>query len=69
MVASLSVAFAATKVKTLELAVTGLPPARLVPPVLVPVRITVLLAADWLPAASFAFTKYETVALSGRLSV
>nr|BFE69153.1 hypothetical protein GCM10020092_024540 [Actinoplanes digitatis] len=53
---SLSLALAATKVKTVEEAVIGLPTARLVPSVTVPVRVTVLLAADRLPAASLALT-------------
>ncbi len=34
--------------------VMGLPAARFVPPL--PVRVTVLLAMDWLPAASRALT-------------
>ncbi len=43
--------------------------ARLVvlPPL--PVRVTVLLAAEVLPAPSRALTKYDTVAVSGWLSV
>jgi hypothetical protein len=45
-------------------AVIGLPTARFTP-ALVPVRVTVLLLADWLPAASRARTKYVTVALAG----
>ncbi len=36
---------------------------------LVPVRVTVLLFPDVLPAASLARTKYATVAVSGWLSV
>ena len=53
---SLSLALAATKVKMLDEASIGLPTARLVPSVTVPVRVTVLLAADSLPAASRALT-------------
>jgi hypothetical protein len=34
-----------------------------------PVRVTVLLLVDWFPAASFARTKYDTVALPGWVSV
>src|SRR5690348_4634295 len=48
--------------------VIGLLTARLAPPPL-PVRVTVLLAADTLPAASRALTAYDTVAVSGWLSV
>src|SRR5690349_9313104 len=47
----------------------GLPTARFEPVGLVPVRVTVLLATEELPAASCAFTKYDTVAVSGWLSV
>ena len=66
---SLSTALAAANTCTIDDAVAGLPTARLVPPVLLPVRVTVLLFADTFPAASRARTWYETVALSGWLSV
>ena len=61
-------AFVATKVNCAEDAVIGLPSARFVPDC-VPVRVTVALFGDWLPAASFARTKYDTVVPSGWLSV
>ncbi len=49
-------------------ALIGLPTAMFEPPP-VPVRVTELLAADWLPAASFARTKYVTWAEAGWVSV
>ena len=53
---SSSFALAATNVYTVEDASIGLPRARLVPVVTVPGRVTVLLAAEALPAASCALT-------------
>jgi hypothetical protein len=64
-----SLALVATKVCTNPDAVIGLPRARLLPGPELPFRVTVSLFADWLPAASFARTKYETDVLAGWLSV
>jgi hypothetical protein len=51
----LSFALPATNVNSVDDAVIGLPRARFVP-AWVPLRVTVVLFADWLPAASLART-------------
>lgn len=65
----LSFAFSATKVKTEEDAVIGLPTARFVAVPGVPFLVTVLLFTETFPAASLARTKYETVAPADWVSV
>src|SRR5882724_9829230 len=69
VVRSPSLALVTAKVNVLGVPVIGLPSARFVVGPPVPLRVTVLLAADWLPAASFATTKYITVAVSGWASL
>src|SRR5436189_74033 len=61
-------ALAGTNVNVEPVAVTGLFSATLVPGLPVPVRVTVLLSPDTLPAPSRARTKYETVTLVGWVS-
>lgn len=56
MLRELSLALAATNVWTTEDAVIGLETARLEAPLVDPMRVTVLLAPETLPAASLART-------------
>lgn len=65
----MSLAFSATNVWTTDEAVIGLPTARFEADPLLPLRVTVLLSPDVLPAASLARTTYETVVPADWVSV